>query len=189
MSKSNTALLIVDMQNDFVLPGASACIAGAQKSVPNIVKVLGHFRQRKYPVFHVIRNYRADGSDVEKFRLEGFLNKKGYVVPNTKGSDIIDELKPLENEYTIIKNRFSGFMNTELDYMLRRLNIENIVVTGTQYPNCIRATIFDAVSLGYDVTLVTDAASAETEEIARANIIDIQNIGVTCVTTNEFVTG
>jgi len=71
--------------------------------------------------------------------------------------------------------------------MLRRLAVTHLVMCGTQYPNCIRATIFDAVSLDYRVTLVTDATSAQTAEIAAANILDIANIGVTCVTTDELV--
>jgi nicotinamidase-related amidase len=78
-------------------------------------------------------------------------------------------------------------MNTELGFVLRRLGITHLVVTGTQYPNCIRATIFDAVSYGYHVTLLTDAASAQTEEIAQANITDIRNIGVTCLTVDAFI--
>jgi len=75
-------------------------------------------------------------------------------------------------------------MNTELDFILRRLEVESIVVCGVQYPNCIRATVFDGVALGYDVTLVTDATAAQTEEIAQANIVDIRNIGVECISTS-----
>jgi len=56
-----------------------------------------------------------------------------------------------------------------------------------QYPNCIRATVFDGVALGYDVTLVTDATAAQTEEIAQANIVDIRNIGVECISTKLLI--
>lgn len=185
--KKDTALLIVDMQNDFALPGAPQCVAGAMRVIPNLKKVLDRFRTRSLPVFHVIREYRADGSDIEATRLQAFLAKQRYCVPGTKGCDVVDELRPIEGEYRIVKNRFSGFMNTELDFMLRRLGISGIVVCGIQYPNCIRATIFDGVSLGYNVTLITDATGAQTEEVAKANIHDISNIGVTCVTTQQFL--
>jgi nicotinamidase-related amidase len=182
----DTALLIVDMQNDFVLSDAPVCVAGARAIVANLQKVLAHFRVNALPVFYVVREYRADGSDIEAFRKAGFLTQS-YCVPGSRGCDIIDELRPVEGEYKIIKNRFSGFMNTELDFILRRLNIRNIVVCGVQYPNCIRATVFDGVSLGYDVTLITDATGAESEDIAQANICDIGNIGVTCLTTAQFL--
>ncbi|MGK7892609.1 MAG: isochorismatase family protein [Xenococcus sp. (in: cyanobacteria)] len=51
----------------------------------------------------------------------------------------------------------------------------------------MRATVFDGVSLDYDVTLVTDATGAATEEVAKANIYDISNIGVNCLTTEQFL--
>lgn len=182
------ALAIVDMQNDFVLPDSPACIAGAYATIPNIEKVLKLFRRKKLPVCHLVREYREDGSDIERFRYEKFMQGNKYAIPNTVGSEIVDELKPISGEYRIVKNRFSGFMNTELDFILRRLGISDLVVTGTQYPNCVRATVFDAIALGYDVTVVTDATSAATEEIAQANITDLRNIGVQCVTTEEFIT-
>ena len=183
-----TALIIIDMQNDFVLPTAPQCISGAEAIVPNIKKVLELFRLKNLPVLHVYREYREDGSDIEKTRLDDFLTWQKYCVPHTKGCDIIDELTVREGEYKIVKNRFSGFMQTELDFILRRLCIEKIVVCGVQYPNCIRATIFDGMALGYDVTLVTDATAAQTEEIAKANILDITNIGVKCLSAEKFLT-
>ena len=183
-----TALIIIDMQNDFVLQNAPQCIVGAEAIVPNIQKVLTFFRSKNLPIFHVYREYREDGSDIEKTRLDDFLTQQKYCVPHTKGCEIIDALTPIEGEYKIVKNRFSGFMQTELDFILRRLGVEKIVVCGIQYPNCIRATIFDGVALGYDVTLITDATEAQTQEIAKANIVDIANIGVECLTTEVFLT-
>ena len=58
----NTVLLIIDMQNDFVLPGALVCVAGALATVPNIKRVPEKFRKEKATVFHVVREYRKKGS-------------------------------------------------------------------------------------------------------------------------------
>lgn len=185
--KEKTALIIIDMQNDFVLPGAPACIAGALATVPKILLVLQRFREKNLPVFHVVREYREDGSDIEITRLQSFLSGKRYCIPGTKGCEIVEDLKPAKGEYRIVKNRFSAFMNTELDYMLRRLGVDSIVVCGTQYPVCVRTTVFDGVALGYNVILVTDASSAQTEEIAEANITDIRNIGVQCLNTQAVL--
>lgn len=184
---SNKALAIIDMQNDFVLPGAPARVAGAMQTIPNIVKLLTYFRATKQPIFYVVREYRQDGSDIELTRYRAFMDNQKYAVPGTKGWDIVDELTPEPGEHRLVKNRFSAFMNTELDFMLRRLGVNELVVCGTQYPNCIRTTVYDAVAYGYETTLITDAASAQTEEIAKANIIDIANIGVNCMTTEDFV--
>lgn len=184
---TGTALIIVDMQNDYVLKSSPQCIDDAIRIIPNLQEVLNNFRDNKSPVFHVYREYREDGSDIEATRLKDFLSGEKYCVPNTHGCDIIDEIYPIDGEYRIVKNRFSSFINTELDFILRRLNITEIVVCGIQYPNCIRATIYDGVALGYDVTLVTDATGAKSDEVANANIYDIKNIGVKCLSTQEFM--
>jgi len=186
MKDKKYALIIIDMQNDFVLPGAPVCVAGAYATVPCIKRLLDFFRTQSWPVFHVVREYRADGSDIEFTRLPGFLNHKHYAVPGTEGCNIVADLTPVEGEYRVIKNRFSSFMNTELDFILRRIGATHLVICGTQYPNCIRATIFDAIAYGYPVINITDATSAQTPQIAEANIMDLRNIGVECVTLKEF---
>lgn len=181
------ALIIVDMQNDFVSPGAPVQVSGAQATVPRIREALDAFRAARLPIFHVYREYREDGCDVENFRVNDFLRKAKYAVPGAKGCEIVEELKPLPGERLIMKNRFSAFMNTELDWILRRLGVKRLAVCGTQYPNCIRATVFDAVAYDYLVTVLTDATSAQTQEIAEANIRDMMNIGVRCVTVADFL--
>lgn len=189
MSDQHTALLIIDMQNDFVLPEGPVCVAGAMATVSNIRALLDHYRRQEWPVFHVIREHRADGSDVDLFRRQQFINDRAFVVAGTFGAQIIEPLTPVKGEYRIIKPRFSAFMGTELELILRRLKIDHLLICGTQYPNCIRASILDAVSLDYQVTLATDACSAQSNFIAEANINDIANIGVSCVTTRQFLDG
>jgi nicotinamidase-related amidase len=186
MSAMPDALLIIDMQNDFVLPGATACVAGAWITVPRVAETLARFRARSRPVFHVVREYRADGSDIEITRLDGFRAGARIAVPGTPGCAIVEALRPQDGEYRLVKNRFSAFMATELDFMLRRLGIDQLAVCGTQWPNCIRATVFDAVSLGYAVTVIDDATSAQTPAIADANRLDVRNIGVEVVTIATY---
>jgi nicotinamidase-related amidase len=187
MSERKFALIIIDMQNDIVLPGAPACVAGAFSTLPHIRRLLQYFRDKSLPVFHIVREYRPDGSDVEITRLDKFLKNRPYVIPGTAGCEIVEVLKPLPGEYRIVKQRFSAFMNTELDFMLRRLGTTHLVVCGTQYPNCIRTTIFDAVAYGYHVINITDATSAQSAEIATANILDIRNIGVECLPADDLL--
>ena len=185
--RSNYALIIVDMQNDFVLPSSPCVVNNAMNTISKIKRVLGAFRLKKWPVFHVTREYREDGSDIEITRLKSFQEGVKVAVPGTKGCEIVEDLKPINGEYHLIKKRFSAFMNTELDFMLRRLEINNIVVCGTQYPNCIRATVYDGISYGYNVIVLTDATSAQSSEIAKANINDIKKIGVTCINVENFL--
>jgi nicotinamidase-related amidase len=151
--------------------------------------MLQAFRQAGQPVFHITREYRPDGSDVEMMRRKEFAQERPFVVPGTWGWQIVEQLTPLPGEYRIIKNRFSAFMFTELDLILRRLGLTHLVITGTQIPNCVRATVFDALSLDYEVTLITDGCSAQTPDIAAANIRDMAEVGVHCMRSHQFLQG
>lgn len=182
-----TALMIIDMQKDFCLPGAPFEVYGAMDVAANIEKALKAFREHKMPVLHVFRYYRADGSDVELTRYDGFAEAGGSLVRGTEGGEIVDELKPIDGEYLIVKQRWSAFFETECDMLCRRLGIDHIIVTGVQTPNCIRGTVWDANSLDYEVTVLTDGTGAKTDEVHEANLFDMRNIGVMTMSTEELI--
>jgi nicotinamidase-related amidase len=179
------ALLIIDMQNDFVLEGKPLKVAGARAVIPNIQTVLAEFRKRSLPVFHILRVHRPDGSDVEIIRQERFKTQP-FAVAGTPGAAVIDELAPRKGEYVLTKTRMSAFIGTELDQMLRTLGVSTLFVCGIQTPNCIRTTVFDGIAYNYPVVLVEDATGASSEEVHRANVRDMQNIGVRIVKTMEI---
>lgn len=174
---ATAALLIIDMQNDFVLDGKPLRVAGAHGLIPKIQAVRAEFQKRSLPVFHIVRVHRPDGSDVEIIRQDLF-RKQPFAVAGTHGAAVIDELAPREGEYVMKKTRMSAFFRTELDLMLRTLQITTLVVCGIQTPNCIRTTVFDGIAYNYPVILVDDATGAASEEVHRANVRDMQNIGV-----------
>jgi nicotinamidase-related amidase len=180
------ALLIIDMQNDFVRDGAPLQVAQAKSVVPNISAVLREFRERNLPVFHIVRVHRADGSDVEIIRQSLFQHQP-FAVEGTNGAAIINELSPLPGEYVIKKTRMSAFIGTELDLMLRTLKVTTLVVTGIQTPNCVRTTVFDAIAYNYLVVVIEDAVGAKTDAIHAANLLDMANIGVRVVRASDIV--
>ena len=174
------ALLVIDMQNDFVLDGAPLKVAGAGPITGKIRNLLEVFRRNRLPVIHVVRVHRADGSDVEIFRKELF-EKAPFAVEGTKGAAVITGLKPRDGEIILRKTRMSAFMHTELDIILRTLCSDTLFVAGIQTPNCIRTTVFDACALNYHVYLVEDAVAAASEEVHRANCRDMAAIGVSMI--------
>ena len=178
------ALLIIDMQNDFVLEGKPLRVAGARDVIPKIQSVLSEFRRRSLPVFHILRVHRPDGSDVEITRKEVFA-RSPFAVEGTTGAAVIDELSPRKGEYVLTKTRMSAFIGTELDLMLRTLQVSTLFVCGIQTPNCIRTTVFDGVAYNYPVVLIDDATGASSEEVHRGNVRDMQNIGVRIVKSAE----
>lgn len=179
--------MIIDMQNDFCLPESPFQVRTAMAIIPQIKKALEACRNYNIPVIHVIRYYRADGSDVEITKYDGFVKAGGFVVRGTNGAEIVEELRPISGEYVIVKQRYSAFFQTETDILLRRLGVDQIVVTGIQTPTCVRCTISDANSLDYEVIVLTDGTGAQTESIHKANLYDIENIGIKLITTDEFV--
>lgn len=184
---NRTALLIIDMQNDFCLPGAPFYVNGALEVAGKIKEALEACRRYELPVVHVIRHYQPDGSDVEITRYPYFMKVGGGLVKGTKGAEIIKPLEPRDGEHLIVKKRWSAFFQTELDSLLKKLGVTQVAVAGVQTPNCIRATVWDANSLDYDVIVLTDGTGAQTREIHEANLRDMENIGIKLMTTKGFI--
>ena len=184
---ARNALVVIDMQKDFNLVGAPFRVDCGEAVIPYIEQTLKATRETSIPVFHIIRLYRANGSDIEITRYDGFKAKGGGCLAGSVGAELIDTLKPIEWEYQIVKNRWSAFFNTELDLILRRLQVKQVILAGVQTPNCIRATAWDANSLDYEVVVLTDATNASTSEVHQANLFDMKNIGCKMMTTAEYV--
>ena len=101
--------------------------------------------------------------------------------------EIPAEMAPEPGDYQLYKPRFSAFFQTELDLMLRRLRIDSVLLTGTTTPNCIRTSCYDAISLDYNVAILTDCCSSNTDEIQQSNLRDMKNIGACLLTSEEFI--
>jgi len=177
----NMALILIDMQNDFVswTPYASAI-------VPNLKKVLTTCRSNLISVVHVIRHYSEDASDVELPRVENFL-KRPFVVGGTPGAEVVPQLAPTEGEPVIIKKRWSAFFRTGLKFLLEEKGLDTIIVGGIFTPNCVRTTVFDAIALDLHVYVLTDGTASEDPDIQDANLLDMVNIGVGTLTCNDLI--
>ncbi len=181
-----SALLIIDMEYGFLDSKSPLFVDLGFEIVPNIKKILNIYREKKLPIIFVKREHRKSGIDIDKTRIKIFKKSKGLILENDKSSEIIDDLKPLKDEIIVIKRRWSSFFGTELDILLRRLKIKNLIITGIQTPNCIRATVYDALSLDYNVIVISDATASKTEEIQKNNLFDMENLGAKILTTDEI---
>lgn len=95
-------------------------------------------------------------------------------------------MEPQPGDYTITKPRWSAFFQTELDLILRRLRVETVILIGTTTPNCVRTTCYDAISLDYNVVILPECCSAQTEEIQRVNLEDMARVGAQLLTLEQF---
>lgn len=182
-----TALLIIDMQNDIAHADGRLFIRDAAHRAATMGLVLDAFREARAPVVHAVRSHRADGWDVERFRIPSFEAGRGAFLEGSWGIQPFDRLTPSPGEPVIVKRRFSAFMGTELDLLLRRAGVGKLVVCGASLPNSPRATMFDAVCLDYDVVAVEDGLATANEETRIANLADLQAIGIRVATAQEVI--
>ena len=185
------ALLLIDMQNGFVDPNSALCVEGAAATVPACSRALDRARELGMPVFHVVREYAEDGSDVEAVRHAAWHDGGKPVSRACVNPHSLDEptpLAPQPGERVVVKPRFSAFFNTNLDNVLRRLGVNTVVLAGTTTPNCIRTTCYDALSLDYNVVVLEDCTSSRTPAVQAANIEDMAHIGAQMLTCDGFCT-
>lgn len=182
MDFSTTALLIIDMQKDVI----KTLVKQGVDILPNIKSLLASCRAKGMPVIYLVREHRHHGVDVEKFR-SALFSEKPFLVEGTEGAKILEEIKPLPSEYIVVKRRFSGFFQSDLLMLLTRLKITSLVVCGLQTPNCIRATVTDALAYDFNVTVLEDATAAQSFEIHKANLMDMHQMGAYIKTISTFL--
>lgn len=188
-NRTRSALIVIDMENGFTDSRSPHCIVNAKATVPACVDAVRTAREKGIPVFFVKRIYRQDGSDVELSRYRAWKEGGRAMGPGSTGpcsAEAAQGLKPQKGDYTIIKPRWSAFFGTELDLLLRRLRVETVILIGTTTPNCIRTTCYDANALDYNVVILEDCCSSQTEEIQRVNIADMERMGAVILDSVRF---
>lgn len=190
--EERAALLVIDLERGFIDESSPLCIRGAAATLPACEQAITYAREEGVPVFFIHRAYRTNGSDVEACRYPGWQAGGKPLAPGSTGPGSVEtppEVTPQEGDYVVLKPRFSAFFHTELDLILRRLGVRTLYLTGTTTPNCIRTTCYDGLSLDYNVGILTDCCSSNSEEIQQANMVDMANIGATLMTCAQFCDG
>jgi nicotinamidase-related amidase len=182
----HAAYLLIDMQKGFVNADSAHCIPTAASTVPACSATMALAREKGIPVFIIKRSYRADGSDVENTRYDGWLLGGRSMTPGSDSEKLCDGLTEEDGDYVVVKPRWSAFFGTELDLMLRRLDVHTVILAGTTTPNCIRTTCYDAIALDYNVVVLSDCCSSVDEQTQRVNLADMARVGARVMTAEEF---
>ena len=197
----NPALLTIDIQND-TLDDEPFGIKGTCAIIPKVKKLLAAFRHASKPIIHIVRIYKKDGSNVDLCRREAFAHGRGVLLEGENGSQIVGELLPSgisgldyklllsggiqrigPKEVIIYKSRWGAFYKTPLEKYLHDLGIETLVITGCNFPNCPRTTIYEASERDFKIVAIRDAISG----IYERGISELQNIGIKVLDSTQFL--
>lgn len=150
-----TALIIIDIQNDYFDKGAMPLV-GSDKASENAKLILNKFRTIGLPIIHV--------QHIASRPTAAFL------LPNTEGAKIHDNVKPLEYEKIIVKHYPNSFRETGLLDYLKSNNITDLVICGMMTHMCVDATVRAAKDFGFSIILIGDACATRDQEISGRKV-------------------
>ncbi|MBI2854175.1 MAG: cysteine hydrolase [Chloroflexi bacterium] len=174
----NAAVLVIDIQNDFCHPEGGVAKKGVDVSlmmgvVPNIVNLVDQGRRAKVPIIFIRTGH------TRWTRSEAWVNKNGDI-PNlceegSWGAQLY-RITPLPDERVVVKYRFSGFIGTNLDLVLRNAGVKTVIMSGVTTNTCVESTARQAFMMDYNVVFLSDCTAARSKEFHEATL---QNIRMT----------
>lgn len=164
------ALLVCDMLNDFVLPGASLEVPDAKTMIPVIRKEIDKAHAMGNPVVFICDAHDPDDKEFRKFGWPA------HAVRGTWGAKVIEELAPTEEDKIVYKKTYSGFYGTILDATLRRLGVDSVRITGLVTHICVLFTAQEAVLRDYEVTVVENGVAGLSREDHEAALRIMKNV-------------
>ena len=197
---AESALITIDMQRDF-LDGQPFEIVGTLAVVPTISRLLQFFRTNMRPIIHVVRLYRADGTNVDISRRHLIEQGANLVRPGSDGAELAETLLPNgikldtdlllagnlqavgASEWIMYKPRWGAFFGTRLEEHLRGLGTSTVVFAGCNFPNCPRTSIYEASERDFRVVAIEDAISGLYEK-GRS---ELEGIGVSVLLTDRLL--
>ena len=173
-----TALIVVDVQNDFchdqgIFGKRDFNLSHVEKAVNNLLPFTNQCRKYNLPIIFV-RTVHSHWTDSESWigRLQGAAREMPICRPDSWGTEFY-KVKPLETDFIVTKHRFSGFVGTDLDLVLRSKGIEALLMTGVATNVCVETTARDGFNRDYRIILVEDCCAAYSPEEHASTITNI----------------
>lgn len=196
---SKTALIVVDMENDFVAEGAPMETPAGRAMLPTLKRAIAFCRERGIRVIYTTHAHRRDGCDMGMYDdLWPPIASRAGLVDGERGIEIYPEIAPRADEIVIKKHRYSAFYGTDLEIVLRGLGVDTVVITGVTTENCCHATARDALFRDYKVAFLSDATATfdypdvgqggmSADEVHRATLIVLSVSTAHVMTADEFM--
>jgi nicotinamidase-related amidase len=154
--QTRAVVLVIDAQNDFLAPGAPYACINAGQTIANIASILYIARHNQIPVIFTREAHAPDGRD---YGMEALIGEPPHCVTGTTGIEIIDPLKPRENEAVIDKTRYDGFLGTPLELLLHHYGRPTLFVTGFTTNACVLYTTMSAFQRDFPVHVIEECVS------------------------------
>ena len=196
--RGRMALLTLSVQRDFTTPGLPMTAPGLPRVLPNIQRVVQYFRNSGRPIYHSIRLYRPDGSNVDVCRRQAVEEGLRVFMPGTFGAELVDDIKPSPDirlapdqllsgefqdlgpqEQVFYRPRWSAFFDTTLEASLRARGVTTVAICGFGFSTGFRATIYEASARDFRIVLLPDAVAGADE----ASIRELGRLGVYLIDT------
>ena len=190
---AQTAVLVVDVQNDFIHSDGSHARAGRdvrpmQAVVPNILTLAECARQAGARIVW-IRTEHTDWSNseawLERHRRSHDVRRLPTCAEGSWGAEFY-AVEPESGEPIVTKHRYSAFLNTDLDLLLRSQEIRSVVIAGVVTNVCVESTARDAAMRNYRTVVLSDCTAAPTEDEHRASLHTLENYFGYVATTAEL---
>ncbi|MER2057957.1 MAG: isochorismatase family cysteine hydrolase [Niallia sp.] len=186
-----SALLIVDVQNDYChkegcLAQQDLDVSMVEEMMPILKNMISAMKEINVPIIY-IQTIHEDSTDSETWikRLKG-KNQKNLCRKDTWGAQFY-QLEPDKDDVIVIKHRYSAFIHTRLESVLRALKIETIVMAGVSTNICVESTARDGFMLDFDVIFLSDCTAAFSREAHNMTLQTINQFFGTVATSKEVI--
>lgn len=165
LDPKRTALIVVDMVNDFFEPNGKMILEGGKRLYAPMNQLLDAAHHADIPVFYTNQWLRPDDALFKK--------RVPHCLAGTWGAQVVDAMHQSPKDIIVHKRRYSAFYQTDLDLYLRERKIESVIVTGVVTNICVRSTVHDAYFLGYDVVIPVECVAATSPDAQETTLYDI----------------
>jgi ureidoacrylate peracid hydrolase len=180
--RERCVLMVIDMQNDFVLDGAIMQVKEAGRQIPKIQKLIATCRELSVPIIYTVHKTDPVYNPLEIASFPWL--KDAGMREGTDGVKVVEDLKPSPDDIVLYKRRFSAFYQTDLEMTLRNMkpqssSIDTLIICGTVTNICCESTARDAFFRDYKVVFGSDICSTDDMDAHRATLKNMEIFGRT----------
>jgi ureidoacrylate peracid hydrolase len=165
LDPNHTAVIVVDMVNEFFEPGGKMVLEGGKELYAPVNALLDAAHQARLPVFYTNQWLRPDDALFKK--------RIPHCLRDTWGAQLVDALHRSPDDIVVPKRRYSAFFGTDLDLHLRERQRDTVIITGVVTNICVRSTVHDAFFLGYEVVVPVECVAATNPQAQATSLYDI----------------